>query len=466
VNRTPKLCVTPLVAGIALLFAAPAMAQTAGEAPALGDRITQDQVANQLSIRQIRIEGRRIFSTPFNTLDGLGTAPNTPALPVLGGIVRNGAFGPFTRVFGLDSQSCTECHALLSADEIPNLFDVGGAGQESTGEIISTNLDLNQPFVGNFFNPIANFGSGGGELVGREMTADLQAQKASAIASPGVPVPLVTKGVSFGSITCAADGSCDTSGVVGVMPDLVVRPFGHKGGTPTFRMLSTIAATFHFSIEPVEFIQLFGAADDNDGDGVVNELTVGEVSAMHVWSGALAPPVQRRRDASAERGFALFQSSDLGCADCHVPAYETESSILSFSFPEVPEDPTANVYRSIDLREFGYRPAGNGVRVAVFSDFKTHDMGPGLADTDPFFITAKLWGVADTAPYLHDGRASTLSEAILAHGGEAAGASAGFAVLDDQGKIDLLGFLRTLRNPRNPDADIKGGPGGRGGRGY
>ena len=453
-----------LFAGLALLAAPYAHAQMPGELPALGDRITQDQVANELTIRQVRQEGRRIFSTPFNRLDGLGTAPNTPALPVLGGIVRNGAFGPFTRVFGLDSQSCTECHSLLSADEIPNLFDVGGAGQLSTNEIISTNLDLNQPFVGNFFNPIANFGSGGGELVGREMTTELQALKAQAIASPGVAVSLVTKGVSFGSITCMADGSCDMSAVEGIMDDLVVRPFGHKGATPTFRMLSTIAATFHFSMEPVEFIQLFGVDEDNDGDGVVDELTIGEISAMHVWSGALAAPVQARRDASAQRGFALFTGSNLDCAGCHVPSYVTESPILSFSFPEVFIDPTANVYRSIDLRRFGYRPAGNGVRVEPFSDFKVHDMGPELADTDPLFITAKLWGVADSAPYLHDGRAPTLTEAILAHGGEAAGASAGFAALSDQDKIDLLTFLRTLRNPRNPDADIKGGQsGGRGG---
>ena len=445
-----------LLACLLLTGASVAYAETPGEAPALGPRVSQDQVTRELSIREIRREGRRIFSTPFNTLDGFGTAPDRPALPALAGLVRNGAFGPFTRVFGLDSQSCAECHSILSADTIPNLFGIGGAGQESTNEIIGANLDLNQPFVGNFFNPIANFGSGGGELVGREMTTDLQELRARARSQPGVPVRLVTKGVDFGSIVCLdATGPCDTSGVVGVSPDLVVRPFGHKGATPTFRMLSTVAATFHFSMEPVELIQAAGADPDNDGDGVTDELTIGEISAMHVWSGALAPPTQLRRDRRAERGFDLFRGAALGCADCHVPSYVTESSTLTFSFPEVFEDPSANVYQSIDLRRFGYRPAGSGVRVEVFSDFRIHDMGPDLADTDPFFITAKLWGVADTAPYMHDGRATTLSEAILAHGGEAADASRGFAALSDTDKVALLSFLRTLRNPRNPDADLE-----------
>ena len=87
-------------------------------------------------------------------------------------------------------------------------------------------------------------------------------------------------------------------------------------------------------------------------------------------------------------------------------------------------------------------------------------MGPDLAENtgdvlDPFFQTARLWGVADTAPYLHDGRAATLTEAILWHGGEATPARDIFDGLTDQEKRQLLAFLRTLRTPRNPSADIK-----------
>jgi len=71
--------------------------------------------------------------------------------------------------------------------------------------------------------------------------------------------------------------------------------------------------------------------------------------------------------------------------------------------------------------------------VELFSDLKRHDMGPGLAESidetgcgSSVFLTRSLWGLGSTAPYLHDGRATTVTEAILEHGGEAAASAAAF----------------------------------------
>jgi CxxC motif-containing protein (DUF1111 family) len=61
--------------------------------------------------------------------------------------------------------------------------------------------------------------------------------------------------------------------------------------------------------------------------------------------------------------------------------------------------------------------------------------------------TPPLWGVADTAPYLHDGRAKTLEEAILWHGGEAKQSRDLFAELKPAQKRQLLAFLFSLRAP-------------------
>ena len=69
------------------------------------------------------------------------------------------------------------------------------------------------------------------------------------------------------------------------------------------------------------------------------------------------------------------------------------------------------------------------------------------SNLDPFFTTARLWGIADSAPYLHDGRAATLTEAILTHGGEALAIRNNFKVLADQQRIELLSFLRSLKLP-------------------
>jgi len=89
--------------------------------------------------------------------------------------------------------------------------------------------------------------------------------------------------------------------------------------------------------------------------------------------------------------------------------------------------------------------------VEVWSDFKRHDVGASLSDSKAFkeiagnfFITPPLWGVADTAPYLHDGRAATLSDAILQHDGEGAAAASAFAALTADQQAEVVEFLGTL----------------------
>ena len=99
---------------------------------------------------------------------------------------------------------------------------------------------------------------------------------------------------------------------------------------------------------------------------------------------------------------------------------------------------------------FDRRGAG-GVVVRLFGDLRRHDMGPGLAESidetgagASVWMTKELWGVGTSDPYLHDGRATTLTEAILEHGGEAAGHSADFNALSDADQADLIAFLSSL----------------------
>ena len=94
-----------------------------------------------------------------------------------------------------------------------------------------------------------------------------------------------------------------------------------------------------------------------------------------------------------------------------------------------------------------YDADAGGYPVWLFSDLKRHDMGDGLAETFALateqrnreFTTARLWGIADTGPYLHDGRATTLSEAILLHGGEAEPVRNEFAALADLENVGVTG---------------------------
>ena len=307
------------------------------------------------------------------------------------------------------------------------------------------------------------FGSGGVELLAQEMTRDLQQLKARAVGTPGAVIALVTKGVSFGSLACQSNGECDRARIDGIEADLVVRPFGRKGQFATVRAFAVGAMEFHFGMQPVELV---GAGVDADRDGVVNEVSVGQMSALHIFSTTLIPPDMDVLDLRADKGQTLFE--EIGCADCHVPALTTESPILTYRFPEVPTNPTANVFHSVDLiayPSFFDESADGGLVVPLFADLKRHDMGPALAESvggelASHFTTARLWGVADTAPYLHDGRALTLTAAISLHGGEAQSARNAFVALHPQGKKFLLAFLRALRTPREKDVapDLKTDP--------
>ena len=111
------------------------------------------------------------------------------------------------------------------------------------------------------------------------------------------------------------------------------------------------------------------------------------------------------------------------------------------------------------------------IDVPLFSDLKRHDMGGQLSDplsplpsqgtdvadinTKPQeYMTRPLWGVADTGPWLHDGRAMTLKEAILMHGdSKTGGGSEAAPVVDTYEKLSpndqqaVINFLLTLRLP-------------------
>ena len=114
-----------LIIYLCAFIAAPALAQDPppGEGPNLGERIIQEMVEHVLSFREIRKEGLRIFSTPFNRHDGLGDGPMDPLDPVsLGGRPTLQNNGMFLRMNGLDSQTCLECHSVLSSATIPATF--------------------------------------------------------------------------------------------------------------------------------------------------------------------------------------------------------------------------------------------------------------------------------------------------------------------------------------------------------
>ena len=86
----------------------------------------------------------------------------------------------------------------------------------------------------------------------------------------------------------------------------------------------------------------------------------------------------------------------------------------------------------------------------AYTDLLLHDMGPELADiclglaTPSEFRTEPLIDLRDAKAFLHDGRDTTLEQAVLSHGGEASGARDRFKALPAADRAGLIAFLKSL----------------------
>ena len=135
----------------------------------------------------------------------------------------------------------------------------------------------------------------------------------------------------------------------------------------------------------------------------------------------LAPPAPQHLSREARQGRDAFTS--VGCDGCHVPVLRTGDSPI---------------------------PALRRREVAAYTDLLLHDMGPELADicfalaTPSEFRTEPLMGVRLMARFLHDGRATTLEQAIELHAGEAARSRDRFRALPAEQRAALVAFLKTL----------------------
>ncbi len=233
----------------------------------------------------------------------------------------------------------------------------------------------------------------------------------------------------------------------------------------------------HAQARPVLARREFLVQEAKQRNAQPNDLTQEQCVSLTAYVASLSEPQSARAGSlnqakSAQRGTALFEK--IGCSICHAP----------------------------DV----------GSVVGLYSDLLLHDMGPNLADPLPAnpeineqtvpgggggaysgsfsqielvkHITTKihqewrtppLWGVASSAPYLHDGRAATLEQAIQWHGGEGQRAAEAFRALKLDERGDLVQFLESLAAPgdgpvirprRNFGGGGAGGGGGGGGGGF
>ena len=490
-----------MLVALILIGAASSHAAELGSERAVARHLSGGEEAT-LSAEELVRHGRLLFDARWTTQDGGGRPFSTgtgreladPSSPLA--FPRN-----FNRVSGPDANSCAGCHNQPrsggAGDHVANVFVLGqrfdfatfdgadplplrGARDEAGGAVTLQD-------IANERNTPGMFGSGYIEMLARQITATLQRQRDRL--RPGGRVVLSAKGVEFGILARRADGSWDVSGIGSLPapslatsgpddpPSLVIRPFHQAGAVVSLREFANGAFNHHHGMQSSE---RFGKGDP-DGDGFLSELTRGDMTAVSLFQATLAVPGRVIPNDPVIEAAVLEGEShfvDIGCADCHRPAIELDRGGWLFSEPN-PYNPPGNLRPgeapsvTVDLNSGTFeRPrlqAQKGVvRVPAYTDFRLHDITAGSSDphADPNcepldmhfpagsaaffagncrFLTARLWGVASTAPYFHHGKYTTMREAIEAHAGDAAYARDNWRELNDRGRDTLIEFLKTLR---------------------
>ena len=415
-------------------------------------------IINRDPFRSIR-RGRQLFQRKFTHAQGQG--PNEK--DGVGDLNTDLAIGA-----GL-ADSCALCHGRPRGS--------GGAGGN-----VPTRPDSRD--AGHLF------GLGLKEMLADEITSDLRNLRDLAIARAQqvhhpVSLNLVSKGISYGSITANPDGTVDTSKVVGVDSDLRVRPFFAQGGTISIREFIVGALHAEMGMEASSDPDLLTASaggrvvtpsgmvldgskdkieappppDEENG----NEVDPAIVDHLEFYLLNYFKPGHSEQNQITDQGRRVF--SKVGCASCHVPdlsinhdrrVADVETSydpakggffnrLFATATPLYYTKDDGSGYPALKL------PLGNPFVVKdIFTDFKRHDVGKGFYERNwdgtmqTTFMTRALWGAGSNGPYGHDGRSMSLDDVILRHGGEAQGSRDAYAALRPGQRNALITFLNSL----------------------
>ena len=481
----------------------------------------QDGEEFNTPVTQLIRYGAQLFNAKFTVQEGAGrplskgtgVPISDPSSPLV--FPRN-----FDRLSSPEANACSGCHNApvpgAGGDRVTEVFVLAqrfdhltfdhndgiatrGATDES-GKLVTMDNATNDR------KTIGMNGSGFVEMLARQMTADLQAERDAT--PPGNSRQLTSKGISFGTLTHNADGSWDTSKVQGLAapslsskgttpPSLIIRPLHQVGNVISIRQFSTNAFNHHHGMQAEE---RFGLNEDPDGDGVTNELTTADLTAVSMFQATL--PVPGRvipNDKAVEqanlRGEALFDK--IGCATCHAtlaltadnnpglpgkpgwiyfepnpynPATGPNTPNLQLGPPNYPVSaPALTVDLTSNALPLPRLRADHGaVLVEAYTDLKLHDISatsnpatdpecepldqnqpagsPGFFAGNCKFITRKLWGFYNQGgAFMHHGKFTTAREAVEAHNGEALSQRLAFDALPPHLQNDLIEFLKSLQ---------------------
>lgn len=412
-------------------------------------KIEQRQIdAGCFTLEQMVDFGRALFLREFTLAEGLGGPSNN---------------GRWYQRFQSSARpaahatSCNNCHwkggFAGAGDRVDNTFLDGDGDTQASHQQR---------------NPPALIGLGWIELLAKEMTESLRAQRKALLQIARqrgrASTALNAKGVSFGQLSAKLVGDeveLDHSELEGVTEDMLVKPFGWEGRFATLPEMVEWSFATHLGMQS-------GAVK-----GQTAEVSEGQITALSIFLATMSSPVIEiptvagfRPDLFVPlakpvaapsftqrwpRGQQLF--AEMGCASCHRPMLELEAdsyqvSGKEFSLhrvaatpkPEQLEGPVSRALASTE-RAASEPVSTNRSRVYLFSDLKRHNMGYGS------FVTRPLWGLRNSAPYGFDGSANVIDQVLERHNHAASAAresASKYLSSHEKYKADLRVFLYSL----------------------
>jgi len=386
--------------------------------------------------------GRRLHHTDWGT--GAHSEPNNPAMPI-----HSGKLGP-----NYNTASCVSCHDKNGVSVLPGVgqplinhvvmigSDAEGTPHPRWGEQLSPRATSGDPegqvLLKGYETITGQYGDGSQyslrkplyEFVGEDAPSFFSVRAAQKLVALGL-----REAVAEESILALADpNDRDGDGISGraLMVEDPNNPsrkflgrFGRKGTQPSVQHQIAYAFNRDMGVTTDLMPVLDGKTTSSP-----TELSAAELGQLTKYVQLLGPPPARKTaDAQVIRGRQLF--AQLSCNACHTPEMTTGRN-----HPLAP------------LRNQLFRP---------YSDGLLHEMGSGLADnmasegvTAAEWLTAPLVGIglveaaAGAQSYLHDGRAGSIPEAILWHGGEAEDAKESFRNLSATDREAVVAFIRSL----------------------
>ena len=502
---------------LAIALAPIAFAQQVGQEVAIPTHL-QDGQEFTTPMSQLIKFGQQLFNAKFTIQEGAGRpmskgtgAPiSDPSSPLV--FPRN-----FDRLSSPEANSCAGCHNAPASggggDRVTEVFVLAQRFDHLTfdhndmtalrGAVDESGKFVTMDNATNDRKTIGMNGSGFVEMLARQITGELQAIAAALPAGMSAPLTSPSTGISFGTLTHNADGTWNTSAVKGLAapsmatttttaPSLVIMPLHQAGAVVSIRQFTNNAMNHHHGMQSEE---RFGLGVDADGDGVVNELTTADITAISMFQATMnVPQIVIPGDnltvaTAIVAGEQLFDQ--IGCNSCHMDSLPLVNNNWIYSEPNpynpvtgggapnlVPGPtnyPISAPALSVDLTSSALpkprlKMVNGVVNVPAYTDLKLHDISAtSNAASDPEcepldqnqnakknpsgffagnckFITRKLWGFYNQGgAFMHHGKFTTAREAVLAHAGEAAAQTAAFNALTADQQNDVIEFLKSLQ---------------------